>query len=330
MHVRLKPALRRAWRDGATLQIGVDPARALLLAGLGDEEARALGRLDGTRTRDELSADPASRRLLTLLGHAGALDEDAPAPGALGPDGASLSLLHPVPGAAGLALEGRARSRVRVLGAGRVGAAVVGLLVAAGVGGVEAVDAAPVTPADLLPAGHRADVLGLPRDAAAASAGRPGGRPDIVVVAPAGSTPVTEELAERLVADRVPHLLVTVRETTGAVGPLVLPGSTACLTCVDLHRRDRDPVWPLVAAQLAEPSPRLLDACDAALATVVAGVTTLQVLALIDSRQSGGPRPASAGAALELALPDWRLRRREWAPHPSCACGAGASADAVR
>ena len=37
---------------------------------------------------------------------------------------------------------------------------------------------------------------------------------------------------------------------SGPVGPLVLPGSTGCLRCLDLHRCDRDPDWPLVAAQL--------------------------------------------------------------------------------
>ena len=49
----------------------------------------------------------------------------------------------------------------------------------------------------------------------------------------------------------VPLLVTGVRETTGVVGPLVLPGHTGCLRCQHLHRCDRDPSWPHLAAQLA-------------------------------------------------------------------------------
>ena len=42
----------------------------------------------------------------------------------------------------------------------------------------------------------------------------------------------------------VPHLPVRVRDGTGLVGPLVIPGVTSCLGCADLHRSDRDAAWP--------------------------------------------------------------------------------------
>src|SRR5271168_3100729 len=50
----------------------------------------------------------------------------------------------------------------------------------------------------------------------------------------------------------VAHLAVRVRDGTGLVGPLVVPGVTSCLGCADLHRRDRDAAWPAVAAQLRD------------------------------------------------------------------------------
>ena len=69
-------------------------------------------------------------------------------------------------------------------------------------------------------------------------------------------------LSDNLVADprmlrdlhsqRVAHLAVRVRDGTGLVGPLVIPGVTSCLGCADLHRRDRDAAWPAVAAQLRD------------------------------------------------------------------------------
>src|SRR6516165_8762324 len=50
----------------------------------------------------------------------------------------------------------------------------------------------------------------------------------------------------------VPHLPVRVRDGTGLVGPLVIPGVTSCLRCADLHRSDRDAAWPVVASQLRD------------------------------------------------------------------------------
>src|SRR6202042_974828 len=46
----------------------------------------------------------------------------------------------------------------------------------------------------------------------------------------------------------VPHLAVCAREAIGMVGPLVRPGVSACLRCLDLARADRDPGWPLILA----------------------------------------------------------------------------------
>jgi hypothetical protein len=75
----------------------------------------------------------------------------------------------------------------------------------------------------------------------------------------------------------------------------------------------------VVAAQLAGVRRRREEPCDVVLATVAAGVAALQGLAHLDGRPA-----ASAGASLELGLPDWRLRRRSWPVHPRCDCGAAA------
>jgi bacteriocin biosynthesis cyclodehydratase domain-containing protein len=100
------------------------------------------------------------------------------------------------------------------------------------------------------------------------------------------------------------------------VGPLVIPGVTSCLRCADLHRRDRDPAWDVLAVQLAVPPHRGLPS-DVGVATVVAGIAALQALAYLD-----GEPVATRCGTLELHLPDWRLRRRSWPPHPACGCGA--------
>lgn len=341
----LKPALRRVWRDPTTLQLGLDPARAVLLRGVDGPVTVALGLLDGSRERhevvDEAERGGTGRReteaLLDLLAGAGALHDagtdpllglDEQARASLEPDLASLSLLHPAAEGATAALKWRRAASVRVVGAGRVGAQVALLLGAAGVGRVAVDDPEDTGGADLAPGGLRPRDLGRARADAVQDRLPPHARmtsdqpPALVVLAPTGAG---RPDAAELVRAGTPHLLVAVRETTAVVGPLVLPGLTCCLGCLDHHRAERDPAWPVVAAQLdrrgrAGPGGRAgTDACDVALAGLAAALAALQALAWLDAPVCGPP-PATAGGTLELALPDWRVRRRSWAVHPSCSC----------
>jgi bacteriocin biosynthesis cyclodehydratase domain-containing protein len=118
--------------------------------------------------------------------------------------------------------------------------------------------------------------------------------------------------------DQVPHLVASASEAIGIVGPLVRPGHTACLKCLDLLRTDHDPAWPLILAQLAGRLPSPL-ACDAPLAAAVAAQAAAQALAFIDGASSAD---AVANGTLELVLPSWQWRRRTWPPHPECSCGS--------
>jgi bacteriocin biosynthesis cyclodehydratase domain-containing protein len=125
------------------------------------------------------------------------------------------------------------------------------------------------------------------------------------------------ELASALVRERVPHLGASAAEAIGVVGPLVIPGQSACLRCLDLARSDRDPAWPLILAQLADQEPRPA-ACDAALTAAVAAQAVSQALAFIDRAAAAS---AVVNGTLELVLPDWQWRRRTWPPHRDCDCG---------
>ncbi len=49
-----------------------------------------------------------------------------------------------------------------------------------------------------------------------------------------------------------PHLHVGTHGSVSVVGPMVVPGRTSCLRCAHLHLRDADPSWPLVAVQLQQ------------------------------------------------------------------------------
>ena len=250
------------------------------------------------------------------------------AAGRLGPDLASLSLV-PTTRTPFEVVRARRAASIVVHGAGRVGASLATLLAAAGVGQVHVADRGPVRPGDVAPAGVAAADVDRSRTAAAAEALRraapeirstppaPGRRPDLVVLA--STEPVDTTLRTALAGGRVTHLVAGVRETTAVVGPLVLPGRTGCLRCGDLHRADRDPAWPVVAAQLVGIRRRREEPCDVVLATVAASLAALHCLAHLDGRPS-----AATGASLELSLTDWRLRRRSWPAHPRCDCGAAA------
>jgi hypothetical protein len=391
-------AMRPIWRDSASVQFGLDPARAVVVEGVGEQSVRLLLGLDGARSEREVLAAAASARLdvptvaalLDDLRDAGVLTDArpprprtshpptpdvpaAPPPGTgttdgetaggagaaerpvrrgrgrraragrvpssagrLAPDRASLALLAGGRDEANTPdelLAARQAAAVVVHGAGRVGATLAALLGAAGVGHVQVVDRGPVRLADLAPGGVVAADLHRSRATAAADAVRraaPDAQtsqlaahrlPSVVVIAT--TRPVDTDLAAALHGAGLPHLVVGVRETTAVVGPLVLPGRTTCLRCTDLHRADRDPAWPLLAAQLTTLRPTAAEPCDVALATLAAALGCLQCLAYLD-----GEAVTCRDGTLELALPGWQVRRRSWPPHPRCNCGAARRASA--
>ncbi|QNP70334.1 TOMM precursor leader peptide-binding protein [Streptomyces roseirectus] len=361
MHPRVKPALRRGWRDLRTVQFGMTPAHALTLGPLDSATEGFLELLDGTRGLP-LLREEARRRdlseghvdgLVRGLAGAGLLD-DARGGGPdadalrhrgevlerLAPDLAALSLLTPEPGEAMRLLAARRRARVRVRGAGRVGAVLAALLSGAGVGTVEVSDEGRVEPGDVSPGGLPAAAVGEPRREAArravraASPDRPPSResgPDpgftLVILAPRDDVGVyapDPAVAEPLIASGTPHLYAGVVEATGIVGPLVLPGETACAGCLQHARSDADPAWPRLLAQWRSGHRRRVPPCDLALAATVAGLAAAHALAFLD-----GHTPPARGTRWEVSAPALQWQARPLTPHPACACGAASVPDAL-
>jgi bacteriocin biosynthesis cyclodehydratase domain-containing protein len=353
----IKPALRRLWRGEAAIQLGTDPARAVVLDGVGDTANAVLALMDGTRDADEVVAAAAAqgidgtdvRTFLGLLDSVQALDDASIAPHGyaplhrerLDPDLSSLSLLAARPGGGARLLDTRRATTALVVGAGRVGSLVASLLGAAGLGHVVIRDPGTATVADSVPGGVCPADDGEPRAIAAVAAAQRAGaasvegavRPpnvidcrdaDVAVVASDSGLAPPPVLLDLFVGARLPYLVTTVRETYGVVGPFVLPGRTACPRCLDLHRASRDPGWPVVAAQLVEEDRNGgTPACDVALAAGVAALAAGQVLAHL----MGPGRTRALNATLELRLPEWTVRRRPWSTHPSCPCEAAVAAE---
>jgi hypothetical protein len=344
----LTPAVQRLWRDSETLQLGRPPGRGVVLTGIDPDVRGVLAMLDGSRDRAGLlaAADAAgcvparTEKVLALLDGAGVLD-DAAADRAsltalprterdrLSPDVGSLRLVRGAD--ADAVMRRRRAARVVVEGAGRVGAPVAALLAAAGVGAVLVVDDGLTRPEDCGIGGLPLSAVGRPRrDAAldivrAATAHRPAPRdspvalPDLVVVTPPSDAPIPDP------PGLLPHLLAEVRGEVGVVGPLVVPGVSPCVRCLDLTRTDRDPGWPAMAVQLAT-NRRPAAPCDGVLAVAVAAQTVMQALGFLDA----DALPSAAGGTLELTVPDWRWRRRSWQLHPDCDCSWAPPADVGR
>ncbi|MFE5722906.1 ThiF family adenylyltransferase [Streptomyces erythrochromogenes] len=359
MFPRVKPALARAWRDLQTVQFGVTPAHAVALGPVDTATGALIDRIDGTRGMELLRGEAArmglpdglADALVRRLAGAGLLD-DAGAGGPraqalrrhpetlerLGPDLGSLSLVHREPGGDLRGIAARRAIRVRMRGSGRVGTVIAAVLAGAGVGRVEVLDGGRVEPADVAPGGLGPASVGRMRTEAAAAVVRsaaPGPGPRVgeeegpepglalVVVAPRDGLHAwapDPDTAADWVASGIPHLYAGVLEGTGLVGPLVLPGTTACAGCMERDRVDGDAAWPRMLVQWRSSHRRRGSAsCDLGLSTAVAGLAAAHALAFLD-----GQLPASTGARWEAALPALHWEAAPVRPHPDCPCGAAA------
>jgi bacteriocin biosynthesis cyclodehydratase domain-containing protein len=343
MKPALKAGLRPLWRDRDTVQIGVDPRRARALTGLG-KAAAIVSLLDGSREVAEVArtasdygiAPETVDRVLGLLASAGVLD-DFPAHlyralpdylrSRLAPELACAALAYGHGDGGASVLARRRAAFVRVYSTGRVGACVATLLAASGVAWVSCLATGIAGPADTAPAGLGAADVGTSQAGGVAraihrvapevrTADDASRMPDLAILT---GRPDPVVLAE-LMRDRVPHLVVHADEAIGVVGPLVTPGRSACVRCLDLSRAARDPAWPLILAQAGGAGGPLAmpQACDTVLVAATAALAAGQALTFIDRAR----QPLAANGTLEVVLPDWQWQRRGWPPHPACTCGA--------
>lgn len=349
MKTQIVPALRPLWRGDRTLQLGVDPERAVVIEFADPRSAQVLRLLDGTRSADEVRADATrlgirgddAGQLLAALSAANVLCDSAsllparltPATSLrLTPEAAALSL-RDLPGEATPAtvLQRRRDARVLVTGRGRLVAPIAALLAHSGVGAVHPALEGIATDGDAAPYGLFATDRGKPRQLAAIDAINRCSSDtvttsirqrdaDVAVIVGAPRPATLEALANA--RHDVVHLAVWLRDGAVLVGPLVRPGLSPCLRCVDQHRRDRDPDWPLLAVQLAT-SKAVPEPCETAIAALGAGVAVREVLEHLD-----GGDPESLGGTIEVT-PSGRIRRRSWPVHPACGCVAAPTDQAI-
>jgi hypothetical protein len=280
----LRPGSPLLRRDASHLQLGTEPGHALVL----DEVAplaALLTALDGVRTADDPDLDGS---LVDALHAAGVVvdSEVWRAEAGLESEAAHLLTRGLDADAIRQQITSRKRAEVRIVGDDPLAASVADLLDASGVGTIT-------------------------------TGTTPSSRADLVIVAVEGEA--ARDLADECLRADVAHFVTAIRDGCGVVGPLVLPGRTACLRCLDIERSAVDTAWPAIVAQLpqplATPGHALVRAVSAVLDAATAVVTVRDALA-----QLAGDDALTHNATLRIGPDLSQLRRYRWSLQPRCGC----------
>ncbi|WP_157884128.1 TOMM precursor leader peptide-binding protein [Arthrobacter alpinus] len=338
----INPGLRMVRLGADTVQIGLGPG-GMILAGLHRCELAFLDALRQGITdslvfkrAEELGVEaPRAQELCAALASHLFSDAELHAEGfraeRLLPEHASLLGLHQQP--CKTLMSRREHAVVHLVGLGRTGSALAGVLVGAGVGTMLLEDDRPVCPSDVGPGSFKLSDLGLARSVAVRRRllridpgchahilhdGGQGGPDlrclDLAIVT--GHDVVAANTAARFVAAERPHLFVVIREQDGTLGPLVIPGETACAECVDHHRGVATTAWQdgQVSSVMPGRHPGLLE--NVALATTLAGMAATHALLFLDAVN----QPGSYSAVMTFHPENGRWTRQEFTTHPGCGC----------
>ncbi|MCU1422534.1 MAG: hypothetical protein JWN36_2185 [Microbacteriaceae bacterium] len=120
---------------------------------------------------------------------------------------------------------------------------------------------------------------------------------------------VAPDLLSHWLRRDVPHLPVVIADRTARIGPLVVPGVTACLHCSELAARDADPARSALASQLWGMT---ASAATTLVSDEAAAIASRMALAWL--AEGGTP----AGVELDAATGSTRAIGR--ARHPECGC----------
>jgi len=330
------PFLRRGTN---TLQIGLDRHTAAVLDGMTDDAIRALVRLDGSLPRGQLvGAIPELADILAALENLG-LIEDAPQPESslssvrrerLEQDRHVLATELGSGPAADEVLAQRMRRVVAIRGLDKAAAQIAVGLANAGVGTVAVLGRDRlVTLADVTPVGpfepHVSwlEQLGeaIRRQGAHSSLVDSQHLDLVVICQPADVQPpwTDPELAHDLLADDIAHYPVAVSGALSRVGPLIIPGRTPCLDCLDLRETDRDRAWPALVDQVRLRHQHTR-AQDGALSTLSAAVAVGEILTFLDN-PTDFSNTENLNGYNEFRSSDARGTFVPLARHPLCGCG---------
>jgi hypothetical protein len=315
-------------RGPGSLQLGVCPDTGVVLDGLSEAEITVVEGLDGSMDIRTVYAEAAaagiapgrlSALVATLEAHHLLVDDvtdraalwpiDEPRRHLLTPDARALAAAYGLWGDGFDRIAARSTQHVLISGEGDLPCALADLLRVGGIGKVS-VGANAVNTLD----------LDLRAHGTGGSRGAPGSGsrlPDLVVLAAMGA--IFPDAGVPWLRCGIPHLPLVVQGHRVQVGPLITGGDGPCLSCLDLHRRDRDAAWPALLSQLA-PGPFVPGApisLESTLTAMTIGTAAMIVHTCLDGQ------PVSHDLSLELSLPWPTIQNRRWSTHPLCDCVVG-------
>jgi len=328
---RLKSHAKPLRRGPGSLQLGLCHDGGVVLDGLSDAEIAVTEGLDGSMDIQTLYAAAAAAgvragRLSALIA---TLDKhhllvetvpkatdrtrllafDEPRHHLLRPDARAITAAYGLTDDGDDHLAARTTRHVVISGDGDLPRALADLLLAGGIGlvsvGAHAVDALDL---------ELRGMAGQPQAMLAPVSDRTAG-PDLVVLAAVGA--IRPDAGEPWLRRGIPHLPLVVQGHRVQVGPLITGGDGPCLSCMDLHRRDRDAAWPALLSQLApgwplRPGPPV--SLESTLTAMTIGAAAMIVHTCLDGQ------PVPGDLSLELSLPWPTTVSRRWFRHPMCKC----------
>jgi hypothetical protein len=347
MVFRINPNHQALWRNPFEMQLGLgseqvvlkklSPGQERLIAalykGIADQQLPTVSKALGLSKADTdavlekiepimLSENPKTKSKVELSPEfvAGAFSEIIRA-----------SLLHAVDGEA--VLIGRAGRSIHIEDISRTGLTIAQGLAAAGVGHLVSHDEQQVTRADLGPTGYPSQLLGRPRVDALRS--MLAASPNKALVS-TGKKLLEKQLqkidcavliVQQAIEPRryshwanrdVPHIAVIFDTEFASISPMIIPGQTACLFCLENMRTDRDANWPVLATQLIA-SQKKFD--DSASQLFAAGVVIQKILARID-KVAGFELSEENLSGYRLNLKTGEITEFLWPKHSACSCDA--------
>jgi len=114
----------------------------------------------------------------------------------------------------------------------------------------------------------------------------------------------------------VPHISVSFDADFATVSPMIIPGQTACLFCLENMRADQNSNWPVLASQLIA-SQKKFD--DAASQLFAAGIVIQKILTRID-KVAGFDLATENLTGYSLNLKSGEITEFIWPLHPACTC----------
>lgn len=239
------------------------------------------------------------------------------------------SLLHSTDGES--VLLSRGDRTVHIEDLGQAGLAIALGLAAAGIGNLVSHDEQQVVAQNLGPTGYPSQLLGRPRidalrsllaaspNQALISTGKKlsSAKLEKIDCAVLISQQVTEPKRYAGWVNRdIPHILITFETDKVSVSPMIIPGQTACLFCLEKMRTDLDEKWPVIATQLISSGKRFDDSASAYFA---AGLVIQKILTRLD-RLAGFEMIEENLIGFSLEFKSGLVTQLTWPKHSACGC----------